>query len=251
MRPETRTNRQSFAWFVRLAPFADLLGRAALVGYFSVLGTLKGLAIWRLIRRYPHLNHDHYLDLAADCAGLLFIALVLGTTIIRLKPLQSAEGWEPRASSFMGAFLTVSLGAFPTVEAGAPWRITSISLIVIGWLLSAAVLAHLGRSFSITAQARRLVTTGPYAVVRHPLYLCEEIAVIGVMLMSLSFAAVLIVAVQWMIQLRRMSNEERVLRSAFPEYAAYAAQTPKIIPCLRAAWPIVGKTSTTQNPRHR
>jgi protein-S-isoprenylcysteine O-methyltransferase Ste14 len=54
--------------------------------------------------------------------------------------------------------------------------------------------------------------------------------VIGVMMLYLSPLAVLIVMVQWIFQLRRMDNEEHVLRSAFPEYAAYAARTPKIIP---------------------
>jgi protein-S-isoprenylcysteine O-methyltransferase Ste14 len=82
------------------------------------------------------------------------------------------------------------------------------------------------------AQARRLVTTGPYAIVRHPLYLCEEITVLGVALMHFSFVAVLMVAAQWMFQLRRMTNEEKVLGAAFPECVAYAARTPKIIPRL-------------------
>lgn len=240
--------RQRSAWFGRLVPFADLLGRAALVGYFSILGTLKCLEIWRVIGSHTGLTRDHYLDIAAHVAGLLFISLVLGTTIVRLKPLQSAAGWEPRASSFVGAFLTVSLGAFPVVEASAAWRIASIALIVIGWLLSTLVLARLGRSFSITAQARRLVTTGPYAIVRHPLYLCEEIAIVGAMLLSLSPATVSIVVVQWMFQLRRMTNEEVVLRSAFPEYATYAAQTPKIIPGFRTIWPTTGKASPTRVP---
>jgi protein-S-isoprenylcysteine O-methyltransferase Ste14 len=43
---------------------------------------------------------------------------------------------------------------------------------------------------------------------------------------------VLIVAVQWMFQLRRMSNEEQILGASFPEGTAYFAKTPKIIPSL-------------------
>jgi protein-S-isoprenylcysteine O-methyltransferase Ste14 len=108
-----------------------------------------------------------------------------------------------------------------------------------GWVLSACVLLWLGRAFSVMAQARRLVTAGPYAIVRHPLYLCEEIMVLGVALMHFSIAAVLIVAAHWMFQLRRMTNEEKVLGAAFPECAAYAARTPKIIPRLsltKAKW---------------
>jgi protein-S-isoprenylcysteine O-methyltransferase Ste14 len=42
--------------------------------------------------------------------------------------------------------------------------------------------------------------------------------------------AVLIVVVQWIFQLRRMTNEEKVIDATFPEYVAYAAKTPKIVP---------------------
>jgi len=41
---------------------------------------------------------------------------------------------------------------------------------------------HLGKSFSIMPQARRLVIGGPYRFVRHPLYFAEELAVIGVLI---------------------------------------------------------------------
>jgi protein-S-isoprenylcysteine O-methyltransferase Ste14 len=219
------------SWVLRLiAPFADLMGRGALVAFFSVLATLKCLAIGSLILRGDQLSNDKYLDLAAQIASLAFIILVLGAAFLRFKPVRSADGLEPRVSAFLGAFLSLSLGALPPVEAGPAWRMGSIALIVIGWLLSTWVLAWLGRSFSITAQARRLVTTGPYALVRHPLYVCEEIAAIGIVLMCFSPVALLVLAVQWMFQLRRMSNEERVLLAAFPEYATYAARTPKLIP---------------------
>jgi protein-S-isoprenylcysteine O-methyltransferase Ste14 len=97
-------------------------------------------------------------------------------------------------------------------------------------VLSILVLVRLGRSFSIVPQARRLVTTGPYAYVRHPLYLSEEIAIIGVVVVHFSALAVLILIVQWMFQLRRMVNEERLLRAHFPEYDSYATATPRIIP---------------------
>ena len=96
--------------------------------------------------------------------------------------------------------------------------------------MSTYALLSLGRAFSVTAQARCLVVTGPYAIVRHPLYLCEEISVLSIALAHLSLVAVLIVVVQWIFQLRRMTNEEKVIDAAFPEYAAYAAKTPKIVP---------------------
>jgi len=98
------------------------------------------------------------------------------------------------------------------------------------------VLRWLGKSFSILAEARRLVTEGPYRVVRHPLYICEGIATVGVMLQVISPLAVLIIIVFAMIQYRRMINEEKILTSAFPEYRAYAARTPLVIPARLAGF---------------
>jgi protein-S-isoprenylcysteine O-methyltransferase Ste14 len=58
----------------------------------------------------------------------------------------------------------------------------STRLLLGGNALAVLVLVQLGRSFSIMAEARRLVTSGVYRWVRHPLYLAEELAVIGIVL---------------------------------------------------------------------
>src|ERR1700687_729738 len=80
------------------------------------------------------------------------------------------------------------------------------------------------------AEARRLITHGPYALVRHPLYICEEIAVVGMFIQVMSPAAFLIVLAHALVQFRRMLNEEKVLKTTFAEYASYAARTPRLIP---------------------
>jgi protein-S-isoprenylcysteine O-methyltransferase Ste14 len=205
---------------------ADLIGRIALVTLFAAMATQQTVAL------FGHPGEADVLDIATRVASIAYIALVVGLTVMRLKPLRSADGWEPRFSALAGTFLSVALVALPQPDIGTALRVTSLVLIGVGWVLSALVLFWLGRAFSVMAQARRLVTTGPYAIVRHPLYLCEEITVIGIALAHLSVEAVLIVAVQWMFQLRRMSNEEKVLGDSFPECAAYTAKTPKIIPTL-------------------
>ena len=71
---------------------------------------------------------------------------------------------------------------------------------------------------------------GPYALVRHPLYLGEIIAIVGVALQYLSAWALLLLALVCAIQFRRIKNEERVLLQAFPEYADYMAHTARLVP---------------------
>ncbi|MGH9879888.1 MAG: methyltransferase family protein, partial [Pyrinomonadaceae bacterium] len=89
---------------------------------------------------------------------------------------------------------------------------------------------HLGRSFSLMAEARKLVTTGPYRIVRHPLYIFEAVASFGVMLQFSSLYTVIIFLAFCFLQFQRMKNEEAVLEMAFPEYQAYKLRTARLIP---------------------
>ena len=66
--------------------------------------------------------------------------------------------------------------------------------------------------------------------VRHPLYLAEELAIIGIFMQFASAWTALLLAVQIAFQLRRMHNEEVVLTETFPEYAAYRRRTARLIP---------------------
>jgi len=228
--PKKLMKSKRFGAWLRGGILGEFVGKAALLTVFGALTALKVIAVRsELISWEQPANIEKYLAMGAHFAQLAFLFLVLGTTLSRLKPQRTAGGWEPRVSALVGTFLSMSLAAFPPADLGIFWRTTSILLVVIGWGLSIWALASLGRSFSITPQARRLVTTGPYALVRHPLYLSEEIAFIGIAMMCISPGTIVVVVVQWLFQLRRMTNEERILQATFPEYEAYAAQTPKIM----------------------
>jgi protein-S-isoprenylcysteine O-methyltransferase Ste14 len=210
---------------------SDLIGRAILVAIFSSLAALKALLVISFARSaFPAHELRVFLELASHLAGLAFMILVTLLTLVRLKPIGSVPGWEPRVSALMGSFLTFLVPLLPRTELSSQLQIVSLVLTFVGVSGSVFVVLWLGRMFSVTPQARRLVVSGPYAVVRHPLYLTEEIAVIGFLFNYMSFEAIVLGALQWAFQLRRMANEERVLRATFPEYADYAAKTPLLLP---------------------
>src|SRR5256885_15200458 len=115
----------------------------------------------------------------------------------------------------------------------SPWLALAgeaIATVSCLWLL-ASVLA-LGRCFGVLPEARGLVTRGPYRAVRHPVYLGEIAACAGLALAAPSLRNGLVLAVFVGAQLVRMGFEERALTHAFPEYAAYAERTPRLIPRL-------------------
>jgi len=166
----------------------------------------------------------------AQFVSLNFLAVVILTTIRRLPAKRNAQGIEPRLTAIAGTFMLVVLVYLPAGNIGFGLQLVSTILIISGTALSIYCLHALGRSFSIMASARRLVTEGPYSIVRHPLYAAEAITTIGIIMAHFSKAAVLVGVLQILLQFRRMQNEQRVLRDAFPEYEAYAARVPMIIP---------------------
>ncbi len=210
----------------------DLIGRTLIVVLFSFAALKKTRALLHAYSEWTA-GVDHYegLRMLSEVANLSFLVLIVATTLIRLQPLKSAQGIETRVIALAGTFATGVLTIIePTVVLTPALRITSLCFTAVGFGLSAYVLYWLGRSFSIMAEARRLVTAGPYSIVRHPLYAVEEIAVFGIFLQHLSPTAAAFLVVQWSLQMRRMHHEEKVLREAFPEYEAYAKVTPKFLP---------------------
>jgi protein-S-isoprenylcysteine O-methyltransferase Ste14 len=170
------------------------------------------------------------LRLAALLANALFLFTLLSLTVLRSKPIQSSTAANARLMAILGTCLPLSLGLLPLAELPPIVTLISIAMIASGCGLAIWTAFWLGRSFSVAPQARELVIGGAYSVVRHPLYLCEELAVLGAMLACFSPLAVAIVGIHWAFQLKRMEYEERVLSASFPEYAEYAATVPRLIP---------------------
>jgi protein-S-isoprenylcysteine O-methyltransferase Ste14 len=158
-----------------------------------------------------------------------FVVLAASVTI-RARPRGRAQGIEPRISALVGTFLIPVVVLFPRHALSMTGEMVATVLVLAGNALAVLVLVGLGRSFSIMAEARQLVTTGVYRRVRHPLYLAEELAVFGLVLQFLSGWTLLLLAVQVAFQLRRIRNEERVLSETFPEYAAYRQKTAMLLP---------------------
>ena len=176
------------------------------------------------------LDFVYLADILSRLSATIFLLLIAVVVIARTRPSAKASGIKPRIAALAGTFLTYAIALFPRRELSVSMEMTSTVLILIGTLGAVVALAQLGRSFSIMAETRKLVTSGPYRFVRHPLYLTEEIAMLGIFLQFASVWTALILALQIIFQLRRMDNEEAVLTSQFLEYATYSQTTARLIP---------------------
>ena len=170
------------------------------------------------------------LRIAVHVATMVFLALIAGFTLARRRPVRRPAGFWPRFAALAGLLLLYSLMLLPRAPADARWDAPALGLLLFGQFFCVVALLQLGRSLSVMPEARRLVTHGLYARIRHPLYLAEAIATLGVVAQFRSPEALALVVVQFAIQIWRMREEEKVLEAAFPDYAAYRMRTARLIP---------------------
>ncbi len=94
----------------------------------------------------------------------------------------------------------------------------------------------LGRFYSETVRIKpghRLITNGPYRIIRHPIYLAVVLFALSIpMILGSLFGFVTILALIPML-IHRIRFEEKVLSSTFgQEYIEYAHKTKKLIPYI-------------------
>jgi protein-S-isoprenylcysteine O-methyltransferase Ste14 len=209
--------------------FEDWAGKLLLIALFTWIAIRQTVSIAAIVRDRAGIEHWQMIVVSSGFS-LLFVLLVVYYTIARLPPRDSATGIEPRVTAIAGTFITMLLVTVPARAPAAELQFASMGLIVVGTVLSIYCLFWLGRSFSIMASARGLVTQGPYAWIRHPLYAAEEITVIGIVMAKWSALALAVGVVHLALQLRRIHHEERVLRRTFVQYESYARRVPMIVP---------------------
>ena len=114
-----------------------------------------------------------------------------------------------------------------------PFRLGA-AVTIAGLLFAVWARGYLGRNWSRSVtikQDHELITTGPYAVVRHPIYTGILIGFLG-MAIAISqvrgfIAFVLVFLALWL----KLRMEEQWMRSQFGEtYATYARRTAALVP---------------------
>jgi protein-S-isoprenylcysteine O-methyltransferase Ste14 len=210
----------------------DVLMRLPMLMWSIFLGLVAVVGLQEYIRQAdPTLPGAVYiLNIAMRASVIAYLVVIAATVVARMRPARKARGAEPRISALIGTFLLPVVVFFPRRELSLITGIVSTLLTLSGNAFAIVVLVQLRESFSIMAEARQLVTAGVYRRVRHPLYLAEEIAAIGVVMQFFSPWTALILAVQFGFQLRRMGNEEVILSEIFPEYLAYRERTARLVP---------------------
>lgn len=214
-----------------------VFGRALPAVLFGVLGyrVLLGLVAQVHALATPIRPLDVLAGPLPTSLYFLFCALPVGIYLTRPRPKARDGRLLPRVAAFVGTTMLLVTGAFPNPVLFSPpeaMRIAATPLTIAGFALAVWGLLHLRRSLSIIPEARRVVTGGPYRLVRHPLYAAEIMAALAVVLSRPALWAVIAVPVFVLVQLLRAHYEERLLARTFPEYGAYARRTARLVPAV-------------------
>ncbi len=136
----------------------------------------------------------------------------------------------PKRYADLVARLRVPSG-FLLVAAFAWFSEPSARSLAFGLPVALAGLALRAWAAGHLAKNERLATSGPYAYVRNPLYVGTLVVAAGLTVASRSAGlGAVFLAVFLFVYLPVIQLEEQHLRKLFPEYAAYAARVPALLP---------------------
>lgn len=226
--------RKSALEYVHAMPGAlyDNLMRLPIVGFTLYFIIREFQSLRGAVGRHPSLDGDlsFLLDISARVSLILFLVMLGCFHLSRYRPINKYSAWRPKVVALLGLTLSFLLLLLPRAATVPLVNAAATVLMLGGNALCVFVVLFLGRSLSIMPEARKLIMDGPYRFIRHPLYLAEEIALLGVFLQFRSWEAAAILTVHLFFQLRRIAWEERVLTDTFPEYRSYAQVSYRLIP---------------------
>lgn len=178
-----------------------------------------GLATMFFLAAIPAAVHYH-----SGAANLIWI---VGAAIMGIFSLVR---FPPRSSTITASTLIASAGMLalpalmrPEFQSTGTLALCGIALELSGVLLTQVARLYMGRSFGILPANRGIVSKGPFATVRHPIYIGWLMLSIGYSMSYPSARNILLVIFTLPFMIWRIEQEESHL-SADPAYRDYRAR---------------------------
>jgi protein-S-isoprenylcysteine O-methyltransferase Ste14 len=171
---------------------------------------------WRMVTAFLQTGSPVTLIYLADQL------LVLVFIMIRRPPKDISQRIDDWVVGFAGTLLALLIGP-PGPDALVPATIVT-ALLALGFAVHVAAKLSLRRSFGVVAANRGVKATGPYRVVRHPMYLGYILSQTGLWLAGPTVVNSVVIAGCWTLYVLRIVAEERILMRD-DAYASFAART--------------------------
>lgn len=159
--------------------------------------------------------------LRRDSGGSRFIQLILGAVAAILL-------FDKR--------LAIGFLQWPFVPNSAFFSVLGLAFMIAGISFALCARFFLGRNWSGTVSIKKdheLVCTGPYSVVRHPIYTGVLFALLGTAIVFGQIRGLLAVAVAALVLYLKSRREELFMTELFgAEYARYKHKVKRLIPFM-------------------
>ena len=211
LRAVWREYRLALATPVKLAPgwqnlYYASLGRNSLL---FVLMVFSGVTL--LLNRAPSIPPDKLKHVVVPLAGSYYFVFY---SLVDRLPSPWSENLLPHAW-------------WPALT------LAGVTCSLVGYGVALWALCYLRRSFAVMVAVRRVVFGGPYAYVRHPMYLGYLLDSVGLLLVSGSLGMVVLTAGFVVLMTVRAQLEEETLANASAEYKRHYWRTGAFFP----RWP--------------
>lgn len=114
-------------------------------------------------------------------------------------------------------------------------RIFGAILFILGFMVNIIAFFRLGPSFTPFVKPNekgRLMTSGIYSIVRHPIYAGVTLLAFGWSLFWGTLLGIILSFVLFLVLDRKANAEEQLLILKYPEYADYKMHVKKLIPFI-------------------
>jgi protein-S-isoprenylcysteine O-methyltransferase Ste14 len=215
-----------------------LFGRAVPAALFGLMGWIQLSKLITSLQALPPSPSASTLasSILSPALYTAFCSIPVVLYLTRPRPKATDGRMVARLAGFAGTTVQLLVGTLlgsgpllfdpprAAIESGVALAVVAVAGAV--WSLGT-----LRRSLSVIPEARRLVTKGPYRLVRHPLYLFEILAALAVLIGTPGAIATATFAALVALQVVRARMEEGLLGATFAEYADYARRTRhRIVP---------------------
>src|SRR5580658_4591191 len=168
---------------------------------------------------------------------------------IKAANTKSTQRLEPAASRILRVIIfLIAIVLLSTTRIPLPWLYLQLwpvgfwpfwlgaAVTIAGLLFAVWAREHLGRNWSRSVtikQDHELIATGPYAVVRHPIYTGILTGFLGMAIAISQVRGFIVFVLIFVVFWFKFRVEEKWMRTQFGErYAAYAGKTAALVPYI-------------------